>query len=53
MSMDRSLRTAGSMSGTRSVLTRAERIGKMQAEKKFDTNKSSPLKLPKTRVGKG
>ncbi len=52
MSMDPSLKVKAGMAGVRSVYTRAERIAKMQADKKFDPKKSSPLGLPKTRVGK-
>ncbi|MBY0262332.1 MAG: small basic protein [Phycisphaerales bacterium] len=52
MSLDRSLKIKGGMAGVRSVYTRAERIAKMQADKKFDAKKNSPLCLPKTRVGK-
>lgn len=52
MSLDPSLRVKAGHAGVRSVLTRAERISKMQADKKFDTKKSSPVGLPKTRVGK-
>lgn len=52
MSLDPSLKLKGGMAGVRSVYTRAERIAKMQADKKFDPKKSSPLCLPKTRVGK-
>lgn len=52
MSLDRSLKTSGNLSTARSVLKRAERIAKMQAEKKFDPKKDSPLGIPKTLVGK-
>lgn len=52
MSLDRSLKVKGSMAGVRSVFTRAERIAKMQSDKKFDAKKNSPMGLPKTRVGK-
>jgi small basic protein (TIGR04137 family) len=50
MSMDRSLKVKAGMAGIRSVHTRAERIDKMQVDKKFDNNKSSPIGLPKTRI---
>ena len=50
MSMDSSLKVKGGMASVRSVYTRAERIAKMAADKKFDKAKSSPLGLPKTRV---
>ncbi len=52
MSLDRSLRSAGGQSKVRSVLTRAERIDKMAADKKLDKDKSGALGLPKTRVPK-
>lgn len=50
MSMDRSLKVKAGHAGVRSVYTRAERIAKMQTDKKFDDKKSSPVGLPKTRV---
>ncbi len=50
MSLDRSLKISASLSGKRSVMTRAERIAKMQSDKKFDTKKDKVLGLPKTRV---
>lgn len=53
MSLDPSLRVSQSLSGKRSVLTRAERIAKMQADKKFDAKKDKVLGLAKTLVGKG
>lgn len=52
MSLDPSLKSKTSLTGVRSVLTRAERIAKMKDERKFDEKKSSPVGLPKTRVGK-
>jgi len=52
MSLDRSLKTKGSLTGVRSVLKRSERISRMREDRKFD-DKRSPLGLPKTRVGKG
>jgi small basic protein (TIGR04137 family) len=52
MSLDRSLKTSGSLATTRSVLTRAERIAKLAADKKFDPKKDKALGLPKTLVGK-
>ncbi|MBX3403923.1 MAG: small basic protein [Phycisphaeraceae bacterium] len=52
MSLDRSLKTKGSLTGVRSVLTRAERISKMQSDKKFDAKKDKVLGIPKTRVSK-
>jgi len=50
MTMDRSLKSAGSLAGTRSVLTRAERIARLKDEGKFDPQTNSPLGLPKTKV---
>lgn len=52
MSLDPSLRTKGLTSTNRSVLTRAERIGKLIVDKKFDVNKDKALGLAKTRVSK-
>jgi small basic protein (TIGR04137 family) len=50
MSLDRSLKISANLAGKRSVLTRAERIGKMKADKKFDEKKHGALNVPKTRV---
>ncbi len=52
MSLDRSLKSKTSLTGVRSVLTRAERVARMKADRKFDEKKQSPLGIPKTRVGK-
>lgn len=52
MSLDRSLKISANMSGKRSVLTRAERIAKLQADKRFDVKKDKVLGLAKTVVGK-
>ncbi|MFN7021973.1 MAG: small basic protein [Phycisphaerales bacterium] len=52
MSLDRSLKSKGSLTGVRSVLTRAERIAKMKADRKFVDGKTSPIGLPKTLSGK-
>jgi small basic protein (TIGR04137 family) len=51
MSIDKSLRRKGGMSGNRSVLTRAERITKMLENGSFAADRS-PFGLPKTRVTK-
>lgn len=48
MSLDRSLKISANLSGKRSVMTRAERIGKMTADKKFDAKKDRALGLSKT-----
>jgi small basic protein (TIGR04137 family) len=50
MTMDRSLKNRGSLTGRRSVLTRAERIAKMQEEGRFDPEQDSPFGLPKFRT---
>jgi small basic protein (TIGR04137 family) len=50
MSLDRSLKISANLAGKRSVMTRAERISKMQADKKFDPKKDKALGLPKTLV---
>ena len=52
MSLDRSLKTSGNLATVRSVLTRAERISKLTADKRFDPKKDRPLALPKTLTGK-
>jgi small basic protein (TIGR04137 family) len=52
MSLDRSLKISANLAGKRSVMTRAERITKMQADKKFDPKKDKALGLPKTLVVK-
>lgn len=51
MSIDKSLRRKSSMSGSRSVLTRAERITALKADDKW-TEGQSPFNLPKVRVMK-
>ncbi|MGD9790259.1 MAG: small basic protein [Phycisphaerales bacterium] len=52
MSLDPSLRVSKNLSGKRSVLTRAERIAKMTADKKFDPKKDKALGIPKTLTGR-
>jgi small basic protein (TIGR04137 family) len=52
MSRDRSLKTSGNLASVRSVLTRAERITKLTADKRLDPKKDRPLGLPKTSSGK-
>jgi small basic protein (TIGR04137 family) len=51
MSIDKSLKRKGSMTKTRCVLTRAERIAKMMEDGKWGDARS-PFGLPKTRVQK-
>ena len=50
MTLDRTLKTRGGLAGSRSVLTRTERITRLMDEDKFDPEKDSPLGLAKTRV---
>lgn len=50
MTMDRTLKTHGGLKGTRSVMTRAERIAKMTEDGKFDPETDCPLGLAKTKV---
>ncbi len=50
MSLDRTLRSRGTLRGTRSVLKRAERIAQLIEEDKFDPEADSPLGLPKIKV---
>lgn len=52
MSLDPSLKVTTNTAGKRSVLTRTERIAKLQADKKFDLKKDKALGLAKTLVGK-
>jgi small basic protein (TIGR04137 family) len=52
MSLDRSLKTKGKLTVKRSVLTRAERVEKLIAEKKIDPKTGSVLGLAKTLIPK-
>ncbi|MEM6751325.1 MAG: small basic protein [Planctomycetota bacterium] len=47
MSIDQSLKSSGGMQAHRNVLTRPERIAKLQAEGKLPADKATPLGLPK------
>lgn len=47
MSIDRSLKTASSLSRHRNVLTRAERVARMTETGGFDMTAGDPLGLPK------
>lgn len=47
MSVDRSLKTKGSLVRHRNVLTRAERVAKLVDDEKFDMENDSPTGLPK------
>lgn len=48
MSIDRSLKTAGTLTQHRNVLTRDERIKKLAASSGFNAEKKPVLGLPKT-----
>jgi small basic protein (TIGR04137 family) len=50
MSLDPSLKTKGKLSGTRSVMTRAERVQELAKSKRLDPKKDKALGLPKTKV---
>ncbi len=50
MSLDPSLKTKGKLTMKRSVLKRAERIAKLEADKKLDPKKDPALGLCKTRT---
>lgn len=50
MSLDPSLKTKGNLTGRRSVMTRAERIAALKADKKFNEKKNTALGLVKTKV---
>ena len=50
MSLDRTLKLKGGLRGSRSVLSRAERIAQLATEGKFDPEKDNPLGLPKVKV---
>jgi len=52
MSLDRSLRSRSSLERHRNVLSRAERIARLQAEDRFGEG-MSPLHLPKVANRKG
>ncbi len=47
MSIDRSLRSSGSLAGHRNVLTRTERIAKLVEQGKFEAGETDPIHLPK------
>ncbi|HDZ22344.1 hypothetical protein LCGC14_0203920 [marine sediment metagenome] len=50
MSIDRTLKFHGALKGSRSVLTRAERITLLIEEGKFDPEADNPFGLPKVRI---
>lgn len=50
MSLDRSLKTKGSLTGKRSVYKRSERVLSMIADKKLDPKSGKAIGLPKMRV---
>ncbi len=47
MSLDKSLKSKSALSRHRNVLTRAERVLKLQDEGKWDEENSSPFGMPK------
>ena len=47
MSIDTSLKSSGNLSQHRNVLTRAERIAKLTADGRFDSEEATPTGLPK------
>lgn len=49
MSLDNSLKTKGNLTGKRSVMTRAERVQALSADRRFDPKKDKVLGLPKTK----
>jgi small basic protein (TIGR04137 family) len=50
MSLDRTMKLQSGLTGSRSVLSRAERIARLATEGKFDLEKDNPLGLPKVKV---
>jgi len=50
MSLDRTLKTRGGLSKSRSVLSRPERIARLIDEEKLDPDGDSPFGLPKVKV---
>mgnify|MGYP002642463380 CR=1 FL=1 len=50
MSLDRTLKLSSGLTGSRSVLSRAERIERLITEGTFDPESDSPLGLPKVKV---
>lgn len=48
MSIDRSLRVRGKLTGKRSVMKRDERVAKLIADKKMDAKAPKAIGLPKT-----
>ncbi|MFG0304846.1 MAG: small basic protein [Phycisphaerales bacterium JB040] len=49
MSIDRSLKMKSGLSGKRSVMTRAERVQALKAQKSYDPKKDGVLGLRKTK----
>lgn len=50
MSLDPSLKLKGSLTGRRSVMTRAERVQALIDEKRLNPENGKALGLPKTKV---
>lgn len=49
MSIDSSLKIKGGLTGKRSVMTRAERVAALKADKRLDPKDPKVLGLPKTK----
>lgn len=47
MSLDRSLKTSGSLNQHRNVLSRPERIAKLKDQNRFVDSENDPIHLPK------
>ncbi|MAT15596.1 MAG: small basic protein [Planctomyces sp.] len=50
MTIDKSLRRGSRLVRSRNVLTRDERIERLEMEERWDDDTSSPIGLPKVRV---
>ncbi|TVQ65133.1 MAG: small basic protein [Phycisphaerales bacterium] len=50
MSLHSSLKTSGALASTRNVLTRTERIAKLEKTKGYSVDKKPALGLPKTKA---
>ncbi len=53
MSIDRSLKTEGSLTTKRTVMKRHERLEALKEEKRHDGGEKGALGLPKTKVREG
>lgn len=50
MSLHTSLKTSGNLASARNVLTRTERLAKLEKTKGYDVKQKSALGLPKTKA---